>query len=341
MLPGAAMPPPLRFGVAYDFRNPPESGRSNAELYAAVLAQAERVDRLGYDLVWITEHHFVADGYLPSFVAAAGALAARTHRVRISSDVLLLPFQHPLRLAEDLAVLDNLSGGRIELGVGMGYAPHEFRAFGISRRERVSRTEEGIEVLRRAWSGEPFDFRGRHWSFEGASVRPQPVQPGGPPLWLAAMSEAGARRAARLGLHLLPQGDRRLVLDPWRAELERAGRRPEDFRVGIIRPWLVTDDRARDWPAIREAERYKGRIYADWIRESGDAVTFTGGEGVQPIPQTWILGSAGAVRAELAKFVAEYGLTDVVTWGVPPGLAPEAMDASLERFARDVLPAFR
>jgi alkanesulfonate monooxygenase SsuD/methylene tetrahydromethanopterin reductase-like flavin-dependent oxidoreductase (luciferase family) len=331
----------VRFGVAYDFRNPPGSGRSNAELYASVLAQVERVDALGYDLIWITEHHFVEDGYVPSFVAVAGAIAARTRRVRISSDIVLLPFQHPLRLAEDLAVLDNLSDGRMELGVGMGYAPHEFRGFGISKRERVSRTEEGIEVLRRAWSGERFDFRGRRWSFEGALVRPRPVQPGGPPLWLAAMSEAGARRAARLELNLLPQGDRRLVLDPWREQLRRAGRRVEDFRVGIIRPWLVTDERARDWPAVREAERYKGRIYAEWIRESGDAVSFLGGEGAQPIPQGWIVGDADQCRAELAKFIAEYGLTDVVTWGVPPGVAPEALNTSLERFAREVMPAFR
>ena len=338
------MPPALRFGVAYDFRNPPGSTMSNPELYARVLAQAELVDRLGYDQIWITEHHFVEDGYVPSFVAVAGAIAARTLRVRISSDILLLPFANPLRLAEDLAVLDNLSGGRMELGVGMGYAPHEFRAFGVARRERVSRTEEGIEVLRRAWSGERFDFHGAHWRFDGALVRPRPVQPGGPPLWLAAMSEAGARRAARLGLNLLPQGDRRLVLDPWRADLEAAGRRADDFRVGIIRPWLVTRDRERDWPAIRAAERYKGRIYADWLRESGDAVTLAAAGAspdARPIPQTWIVGDAEECRTELARFVAEFGVTDVVTWGVPPGVAPEAMNASLERFASEVMPLLR
>jgi alkanesulfonate monooxygenase SsuD/methylene tetrahydromethanopterin reductase-like flavin-dependent oxidoreductase (luciferase family) len=338
------MPQTLRFGVAYDFRNPPGSGMSDSELYARVLAQTELVDRLGYDLIWITEHHFVEDGYVPSFVAVAGAIAARTLRVRISSDILLLPFAHPLRLAEDLAVLDNLSGGRMELGVGMGYAPHEFRAFGISRRERVSRTEEGIEVLRRAWAGERFDFHGRHWTFDGALVRPRPVQSGGPPLWLAAMSEAGAHRAARLGLNLLPQGDRRLVLDPWRADLVAAGKRADDFRVGIIRPWLVTRNRERDWPAVREAERYKGKIYADWIAESGDAVTLKLAgppTDARPIPQTWIVGDAEQCRAELERFVGEYGITDVVTWGVPPGVAPEAMNASLETFARDVMPWFR
>ncbi len=334
------MSPPLRFGVAYDFRNPPGSGISNADLYARVLAQAERVDRLGFDQIWLTEHHFVEDGYLPSFSPVAGAIAARTQRVRISSDIVLMPFQHPLRLAEDLAVLDNLSGGRIELGIGMGYAPHEFAAFGIPRSERVSRTEEGITVLQRALSGEPFDLVGKHWQFRGACVRPRPVQPGGPPLWLAAMSEAGALRTARFGLNLLPQGDRRFVLDPWRSAVSAAGRDPSQQRVGIIRPWLITDDRAREWPAIREAERYKARIYADWIRESGDNVSFMTGEPTA-IPQTWIVGDSEAVYEQLAAFIATFGFTDVVTWAAPPGIAPEALDASLERFARDVMPRLK
>jgi alkanesulfonate monooxygenase SsuD/methylene tetrahydromethanopterin reductase-like flavin-dependent oxidoreductase (luciferase family) len=332
--------PALRFGVAYDFRNPPGSGLSNPDLYARVLAQAERVDRLGFDLIWLTEHHFVEDGYLPSFVPVAGALAARTRNVRISSDVALMPFQHPLRFAEDLAVLDNLSGGRIELGLGMGYAPHEFAAFGVERKARVSLTEEGVAVLQRAFTGERFDFTGKHWQFRGACVRPRPVQPGGPPLWLAAMSEAGALRCARLGLNLLPQGDRRLVLDPWRAALAATGADLGQRRVGILRPWLITDDRARDWPAIREGERYKARLYADWIRESGDAVSFMGSE-ASAIPQTWIVGDAESVCSQLAEFIARFGFTDVVTWAAPPGVPPEALDASLERFARDVMPRLK
>jgi alkanesulfonate monooxygenase SsuD/methylene tetrahydromethanopterin reductase-like flavin-dependent oxidoreductase (luciferase family) len=334
------MKPSLRFGVAYDFRNPEGSGIANADLYARVLAQAERIDALGFDQIWLTEHHFVDDGYLPSFAPVAGALAARTKHVRISSDIVLLPFQHPLRFAEDLAVLDNLSGGRIELGIGMGYAPHEFAAFGIERKERVTRTEEGIRVLQRAFAGEPFDFDGAHWRFRGARLRPRTVQPGGPPLWLAAMSEAGAKRCARLGLNLLPQGDRRFVLDPWRAAVTTAGGDPAAKRVGIIRPWLITENRARDWPAIREAERYKARIYADWIRESGDNVSFMSGEETA-IPQTWIVGDDDAVFEQLAGYIAKFGFTDVVTWAAPPGIAPEAMNASLERFARDVMPKLK
>ena len=120
-----------RFGVCYDFRNPPDSGVPDRQLYAEALDQVAWLDGLGADIVWFTEHHFVDDGYLPSWIPVASAMAARTTHVRFSTDICLLPFNHPVRLAEDLAVLDQISNGRVEIGTGMGYAPHEFRGFGV------------------------------------------------------------------------------------------------------------------------------------------------------------------------------------------------------------------
>ncbi len=216
---------PLRLGVVYDFRNPPDSGLPMPRLYAEILDQVAWLDTLGLDLVWFTEHHFVDDGYLPSWTPVAGAMAARTSRVRFSSDICLLPFSHPVRLAEDLAVLDNLSGGRVEIGVGMGYAPHEFRGFGIPLPQRLSRMEEGLEVLTRCFTGERFSYHGKRYDFDDVVIRPRYVQPGGPPLWIAAMSASGAARAARFGAHLLPQGERAQVLDPWREAVRAAGGR--------------------------------------------------------------------------------------------------------------------
>src|SRR5947199_104603 len=137
------MRPPLRVGTVYDFRNTPQSGMDTPSLYAAIMDQVVMLDGLGLDLVWFTEHHFLDDGYLPSWVPMAGAFAARTKRVRLSSDVCLLPFNHPVRLAEDLAVLDNISNGRIEIGVGMGHAPHEFRGFGLPVLRPVSLVAAG------------------------------------------------------------------------------------------------------------------------------------------------------------------------------------------------------
>src|SRR5216110_869196 len=225
----------LRLGVAYDFRNPPESGLSHQALYAAIMEQVAWLDGLGLDLVWFTEHHFVEDGYLPSWIPVAAAMAARTWHVRFSCDVCLLPFNHPIRLAEDLSVLDNISGGRVEMGVGMGYAPHEFRGFGLPVARRVSLTDEGLEVLKRAFAGEKFSFSGKRYDFDDVVIRPRYVQPGGPPFWIAAMSEAGAQRAARNDSNFLPQGARSMVLDPWRATLKASGRDPDSYRVGIIR----------------------------------------------------------------------------------------------------------
>ena len=334
----------LRLGVVYDFRNPPESGMRTQDLYAAIMDQVVWLDGLGLDLVWFTEHHFVEDGYLPSWIPVASAMAARTKHARFSCDVCLLPFNHPIRLAEDLAVLDTLSNGRVELGVGMGYAPHEFKGFGLPVSRRVSLTDEGIAVLKLAFTGEKFSFRGKRYDFQDVTIRPGYVQAGGPPLWVAAMSEAGAQRCARADANLLPQGPRSTVLDPWRAELAATGRDPDSYRVGIIRSCLVTDDPDRDWPAVRQAERYRMSTYARFQQDLGSGAGAGGVRGNTEearIPQAWVVGNVEHCVAELSAFVKEYGITDLVTWAVPPGLTPDQMNPSLERYFRDVVPRLK
>lgn len=329
----------LRLGVVYDFRNPPDSGMDTPRLYAEILEQVAWLDQLGLDLVWFTEHHFVNDGYLPSWAPVAGAMAARTRHIRFSTDICLLPFNHPLRLAEDLAVLDNLSAGRMELGVGLGYAPHEFRGFGLPVSHRLSRTDEGLEVLRRCFAGERFSYHGTRYHFDDVVIRPGYVQPGGPPLWVAATTAAGARRAARFNTHLLPQGPRDETLAPWREALMASGRQPADYRVGIIRPCFVTDDPERDWPPVRQAERYRWALYARFFAEAGRGVPAA--RDARRIPQTWVVGNVEHCVAELSTFILEYGITDLVTWAMPPGLRPAQMQPSLERFASDVAPRLK
>jgi alkanesulfonate monooxygenase SsuD/methylene tetrahydromethanopterin reductase-like flavin-dependent oxidoreductase (luciferase family) len=329
---------PLRIGVQYDFRVPPDAGFDLPALYADVLDQVRFLDGIGFDLVWLSEHHFVSDGYLPSFQPVAGALAAVTRRMRISSDVILAPFHHPVRLAEDLAVLDNLSGGRMELGVGMGYAVHEFEAFGLDRRNRVSLTEETVEILRQAWSSKLVQFEGRRYRLRDVDVYPKPVQPGGIPLWMAAQSEPGVRRAARMGAHLLPQGPRRL-LDIWREAVAEAGDDVRLRRVGINRSWLITDDRATDWPRLKAGEVYRAKIYQRWNDEAGENPEAWSAP--DRIPQTWVIGDEEHVLRELTQFCLEYGITDLVTWAAPPGVLPTELNESLRRFAAGVAPRLR
>ncbi len=331
----------LRFGVAYDFRNPPDSGMSHPALYAAILDQVAWLDALGLDLVWFTEHHFVDDGYLPSWMPVAGAMAARTRRVRFSSDICLLPFNHPIRLAEDLAVLDNLSGGRVEIGVGMGYAPHEFRGFGLPVSRRVSLTDEGIEVLRRCFTGERFSFTGKRYDFDDVRIAPGYVQPGGPPLWVAAMSEAGALRAARAGANLLPQGPRATSLDAWRRRCAPRAATPRRIASASSAPASSPTIASATGRAVRVAERWRMEVYNRFREEAGGHGGVAASPKTQRIPQTWVVGDVDHCVAELAAFIEEYGITDIVSWAVPPGMRPDEMSPSLERFARDVAPRLR
>jgi alkanesulfonate monooxygenase SsuD/methylene tetrahydromethanopterin reductase-like flavin-dependent oxidoreductase (luciferase family) len=334
------MTPPLRFGIVHDFRCPPGSDIPMPQVYAETFEQIELADEWGLDLCWFTEHHFVEDGYLPNFVPVAGAAAARTKRIRFSTDICLLPFVHPIRLAEDLAVLDNISNGRMELGAGLGYASHEFAGFGIPRSRRVSLSDETLTILRQAWSGEPVNFEGKRYQFNNVRVTPDPVQPGGPPLWVAAMSEPGAMRAAHHNTNLLPQGASNVVLEPWQAELRATGRNPADYRVGIIRGVFVTDDVEREWEAVvKPAERYRRQVYAGFMDESTDEIAMSGATPLNPL--VWTVGSVDHCVNELTSFMIEQHVTDLVTWGGPPGLAPSAMNASLERFAKEVVPQVR
>lgn len=333
------MSPPVRFGVAHDFRCPSGSDHSLRDVYDQTIEQIRVLDGLGLDQVWFSEHHFVDDGYLPSFAPVAGAAAAVTKQMRISTNIAIAPFSHPLRLAEDLAVLDQLSGGRIEFGIGMGYAPHEFQAFGIPIAQRVSRTEECIDILRLAWSGERFSYAGKRFTFDDVRVTPDPVQPDGPPLWLAMPSLPAVARAVRYGTHILPQGSASL-LDDWRTKGLEAGLDVDSRRVGIIRTFLVTDDPERDWPPLRAAERYRMSVYGQFAEQAGtgDAATFNENG---RITQRVFVGNVDECVDELTDFITRFRLTDVVTWGSAPGLAPSRLTPSMERFARDVVPQVR
>ena len=318
----------------YDCRRTPDGAMSMTEVYDATIAQAELADQLGFDHVWFTEHHFLEDGYLPAFQPLAGAIAARTERIRISTDIALMPLYHPIRLAEELAILDHISHGRIELGIGMGYVPEEFKAFGVPLKNRVSMTEEGIDILRLAWAAEPFSYHGKRYQLDDVNVFPKPVQPGGPPLWIAAMSTPGAMRAARFGTNLLPQGRRDEVLDPWRDAVPDASAK----RIGIIRSFYVSDDRERDWPIILDAERFRMSVYDSFMEATPDDYGWRKGGG---IPQASFMGTADECVETIVSFVREFGITDIASSGLPPGVDAEFMAANIDRLATEVLPRVR
>ncbi|MFN0026622.1 MAG: LLM class flavin-dependent oxidoreductase [Acidimicrobiales bacterium] len=194
-----------RLGIALSFQRRPDLNEPFERAYQDGLALAAEADLLGIDEIWLAEHHGEEDGYNPSPMVTAGAIAAVTSRVRICFGIALAPLQgHPLRIAEDLAVLDNLSGGRIEAGFGQGYRPEEFAAQGLDYTKRTRAMRECLDIIDLAWTGERFNYDGQIYQVDGGLLRPAPITPGGrPPLWLGAAAPRSRARAARRGAGLV------------------------------------------------------------------------------------------------------------------------------------------
>ncbi len=192
----------MKFAVL-QFFSWPERRVDLATVYARALQRIEIMDRSGYDAVWLAEHHFSSFSVCPS-VHMVGVLAsARTRRLRIGTGVSLAPFYHPLRLAEEVALLDLLSGGRVNWGAGRGFARIEFEAFGVPPDESTSRFRETVEIVLKAWTEERVSFAGQYFRFDGIEVLPKPAQRPHPPVWMAASSEGAIEWAAGSGFSIL------------------------------------------------------------------------------------------------------------------------------------------
>src|SRR3989440_3692268 len=163
---------------------PPGSDRTFEREYRETIDMVRLAETLGFDSAWVSEHHGAGDGYMSSLLPTLAALAAATEHIKLGTGVMLTPFHHPLRLAEDAATVDLISGGRLIVGLGLGWREEEFRMFAVPLSQRVRRTSETIEILRRAWTGRRFSFEGKIFSFGQGQVAPPPAQEGGPPILL-------------------------------------------------------------------------------------------------------------------------------------------------------------
>lgn len=190
----------MKFGIQHLLTL--REGQSHTEVYEHALEESRLVEALGFEAVWLAEHHFSVYGICPSLAVLAAAIARETRRIRIGTSVVIAPFQHPLRIAEEWAMVDILSGGRLEFGIGRGYQPKEFAGLGLSMEKTRERFDEAVEVIRRAWTEDRVEFAGEFYQVPGVSVLPKPVQ-NPVPLWTAAVSPDTYRLAARRGFKIL------------------------------------------------------------------------------------------------------------------------------------------
>jgi alkanesulfonate monooxygenase SsuD/methylene tetrahydromethanopterin reductase-like flavin-dependent oxidoreductase (luciferase family) len=323
----------MPFTLRFDFRNPEFSGESMADRYAAALDMVEWAERLGCPLVVLSEHHGTEDGFIPSPIVMAAAMGARTSTVRFTIVALTASFQEPLRIAEDLCVLDNLTRGRVDVVVGAGYVREEFTMFDVPMRERPRRVTEVVGALKGAFSGKPFEFRGRT-----VSVTPAPFRPGGPRVLLGGASEPAARRAARIADGFVPALPE--VWDHYRDEMAVLGHPdPGPCPHGDTRVEALAADPDAGWDSMAPFFAHEVNAYGAWQQQDGVASPY------RPVADHDALRASGRYEVlDPATMVERLRAMPVPSIRLHPlcgGMPIELAWESLRLFEREVLPAFR
>lgn len=322
----------MTFALRFDFRNPAAATTTMAERYAAALDMAAWADRLGCVNITVSEHHGSSDGYLPSPIPMVAAMAARTNHVRFLIAALIAPFHDPLRIAEDMIVLDHLSNGRADLVVAGGYVHEEFAMFDVPMNERGRRVTDMVTTLKAAFAGQPFAYRGRT-----VQVTPPPLRPGGPSVMLGGSSEAAARRAAHIADGFLPSMPEVWVF--YRDEVLRLGRTdPGPSPTGPNQVVALARDCEAGWAAMAPYFLHESNAYGQWQAQDGVAAPF------RTVADADELRTTGQYRVLTPEqFVAElkaapfaFALLHPMCGGMPPELAW----SSLHLFEHEVLPAF-
>lgn len=328
-----------RFGLWYDFRNPAQWRRPLTDVYAETFEQIAWAETLGYADAWTTEHHFVPDDYSPSVLAICAAIAARTRTMRVGTSVLLLPMHDPVRVAEDAATVDVISGGRLDLGVALGYRLAEFAALGIPTNGRGRRMDEASEVLLRAWAPGPFTFEGAFYRYASLDVTPKPVQ-SPMPLWFGGLSPAAVKRAARFGTGFMAGAGPDLI-PLFREERARLGRPPGEVSKALGFHAVARDPEAA-WARVAPHVHYQRKLYAAWLNEAGTNIwpEPASPDEIRAAEPDLVVTPGRAKEIIAAALAANPGITHFHWAPVPPGLRPRDAAEGIALFAKEVMPAF-
>ena len=340
----------VRVGIGlFTAQLPVNSERTFGQEYRETLELVRLAESVGFDSAWVSEHHGSSDGYLPSLLAMLAAFAALTERIELGTGVVLTPLHDPLRLAEDAAVVDQLSGGRLILGIGNGWREEEFRMFGASRAQRGARTEETIEVLRRAWTGRRFSFEGQTLRYDRVKVTPPPARPGGPPILLGGYDRKAVVRAGRLADGYVTD---ETGADEVRTNLELVaegangvGRDPNDLIVVLLQNAFAWRD-GDPWPLIRDGLVHQHGTYEAW-GEGADTPEHDRLEPAVPSDEDLRLSTPAGPPEEVARAllatIRAAGDRDIhlVVRLHYPGMDLDTASRAAELFATDVMPVLK
>lgn len=336
----------MRFGLGqFTLQIPPWDPRTPDQLYADTLEIAAFAEEHGFGGFWMAEHHGASDSYIPSLLPFLAAVAARTRTMEIGSAVLLAPLHDPLRVAEDAAVVDRISGGRLRLGLGLGWVEYEYAMFGVPLKGRGERLREFVEILRLAWTGEPFSYSGRFYDIPQATVTPTPQ---GIQLWLGGSAEAAIERAAVMADGHFPPSvaggaslaERASQIADIRANRGLAG----PYRYGAFLACGIGADADEAWSSIRDGVLHVRGSYYTWATGGRDLTNAVAA--VAPMEQaardSAIVGTAAQVRDQMRAIrdgVEQTGMDDpfISVILVPPGTPLDVAKRRVEVFGEEVI----
>jgi alkanesulfonate monooxygenase SsuD/methylene tetrahydromethanopterin reductase-like flavin-dependent oxidoreductase (luciferase family) len=340
----------MNFGTFLLMQSP--SARSSQEIYSRGLDLAQAAEALGFGNVWLAEHHFSTYGYLSRPLQLATYIAAKTTRLRVGTAVIVVPLHHPLIIAEEIATLDLLCGGRLDVGLGRGYQPYEFERLGLELESGRARWEESIDVLLKALTGKPFTYDGKLFKIPETSVFPQPLQQPLPPIWITAQSPDSVEAAVRRGFNVLTggfgvslerMGEFRRLFDRLVAEAKP----PRPLQVGVQRAVYVADNLA-DARAAAEEARWNMRVTLSLRNhyervEAGRAIAVPAPN--EPttddlLDRFLVIGTPDVVVRQIQRIRDLVGITHFNCSFWFGDLEHARVLRSMERFAREVMPAF-
>jgi alkanesulfonate monooxygenase SsuD/methylene tetrahydromethanopterin reductase-like flavin-dependent oxidoreductase (luciferase family) len=326
----------LKFGMI-----PIEGG----QFYREALEEVVRAEELGFDSVWMEEHHGVKDHYWPSPLTVLAGFATRTPRMLLGTDILVMPFYHPVRLAEDVALLDVISGGRFILGTAIGYKPDEFALYDTPLEKRGARFEEGLKLMRSLWTEEMVTFKGKYYNLDNGRIEPKPLTKPHPPVWIGGWGKLTLKRAATLGQNWIPgptadlarlqDGKRQFLLHRSAAGLTAPTEWPLTRDVIIA----DTDREARELAERHIMVSYRHEYAGGWRHPFIDASIATDLDGL--MKDRFLIGGPDQVVAGITRFVEVYGMTHLICRLFFPGMPHAHIMRELDLLARKVMPAFQ
>ncbi len=318
-------------------------------MFRESLREVVRGEELGFDSVWLEEHHSVKNHYWPSPLMGLAGYATRTSRILLGTDILVMPFYHPVRLAEDAAMLDVISDGRFILGVAIGYRPDEFALYELPLENRGARYAEGLRLMRQLWTRDDCTFEGKHFQVRQARIEPKPVRSSGVPLWLGGWGPLSLKRAAELGEAWVPgptAGLEKLLeaQQEYRGYLRAAGKDPAEVPNPLTREVIIADtnEQARALAEKHLLVNYRDEYGGGWEHP------LIGNEDRAPIDQLdqlgrdrFIVGDPPHCIAAIQRFRETFGVDHLICRLYFPGMPHEHILKELDLLAREVIPAFR